>query len=905
MARRRSRARSALRRLRTGILPVPGQAAGLAAIVAVLAAALVSVSLMLGSAEEGTWERERARHAESALGATMHSFSLPRDAIPGGEGGEPSPTRFDRVGEFDDAVGEAAATAGLAPPVFQARLRSPLTTPTPGGVSRIQLLFRTGFEQHVDIIDGAISADGVLIPERLAAETALGVGDSLAADSQMGLSAVLPISGIYVEPTAPLPEFWAGQREVFLPKADPEKVDPVLPPPVLLAPRELALTTAAAVQEDVFLQWYIPLEEGIGVDEAHAAEVRFERLRRDLADADSTVFRLVWDEGFSQPVPGSVLPETLETVDETVDLLRPPVRAVGIGGAAAGVVLVGAWAGQRVRRRDDELRSLVARGISPGRIAVRGTGEAVLPLLVGAAAGATAARFLVRELGPSGRLPRETTELALIDLGIGIAASLVVVSVVTAMLASRLDRVDAGRATQRLFRVPWLPVTAAITVVTALPLVTDDGGPRRLDLLTLGVPLLMAAVAAGAITALLPRVGRRTDARLRRLPPAGSLALRRAITARGASRLVVVSTALALGLAVYAGALGDSSDRTIAAKSAVASPSDVVVPLVRRAVEDGPLPDGSSLVGTELGITLEPGDIEADLLVLDPDTFTSVAHWDDSLSGRPLDALIDAITEYDGDRLPVVVSGSLSEDVAPLGREFTLSFGRYYSLVVEVVGRADAFPGQQSHLPMMVADLNSVSAALTAAGRDPARVLERQVWATGEAGPVLDALVTAGFAYEESEIVAADEFTARPDVRAQAWSLAYLRGVSLAAGLLALIGIAMHALAQQRRRTVAALLLDRMGMSRRSADTATALEIGLLTGAAALVAVVVALPASALVLGLLDPVPTLLPDPLFTVPWGSLAVVLAGVVGVTVAGAWLVGRTARRTVAGEVLREAP
>jgi putative ABC transport system permease protein len=206
---------------------------------------------------------------------------------------------------------------------------------------------------------------------------------------------------------------------------------------------------------------------------------------------------------------------------------------------------------------------------------------------------------------------------------------------------------------------------------------------------------------------------------------------------------------------------------------------------------------------------------------------------------------------------------------------------------------------------MLVADLDSVSAALTAAGRDPTRVLERQVWATGEAAPVLDALATAGYVYEESEIQAADGFTARPDVRAQSWSLSYLRGVSLAAGLLALLGIAMHALAQQRRRTVAALLLARMGMTRRSADTATALEIGLLTGLAAVVATLVALPTSALVLGKLDPVPSLLPGPLFTVPWGSLAVVLAGVVVVTVGGALLVGRAARRTVAGEVLREAP
>ena len=73
---------------------------------------------------------------------------------------------------------------------------------------------------------------------------------------------------------------------------------------------------------------------------------------------------------------------------------------------------------------------------------------------------------------------------------------------------------------------------------------------------------------------------------------------------------------------------------------------------------------------------------------------------------------------------------------------------------------------------------------------------------------------------------------------------------------------------------------------------------------AALVAVAVALPSSALVLRALDPVPELQPDPLFAVPWGDLGAVLAGVVLVTVGGAALVGRTARRDTGGQVLRDA-
>ena len=117
-------------------------------------------------------------------------------------------------------------------------------------------------------------------------------------------------------------------------------------------------------------------------------------------------------------------------------------------------------------------------------------------------------------------------------------------------------------------------------------------------MLTLGIPLLACAVAAAALTTLLPSLGRRSDARLRRLPPAASLAVRRTLLAQGPSRLVVVTTALALGLVVYAGALSGSETRTIAAKAAVAAPSDVVVPLdPATTTERGPLPRGATLVG--------------------------------------------------------------------------------------------------------------------------------------------------------------------------------------------------------------------------------------------------------------------------------------------------------------------
>ena len=49
--------RSVLRRLRLGLIPLPGQAVGLTLLVAVLADVLVSPPLMIASAEQGTGER--------------------------------------------------------------------------------------------------------------------------------------------------------------------------------------------------------------------------------------------------------------------------------------------------------------------------------------------------------------------------------------------------------------------------------------------------------------------------------------------------------------------------------------------------------------------------------------------------------------------------------------------------------------------------------------------------------------------------------------------------------------------------------------------------------------------------------------------------------------------------------
>jgi putative ABC transport system permease protein len=259
-------------------------------------------------------------------------------------------------------------------------------------------------------------------------------------------------------------------------------------------------------------------------------------------------------------------------------------------------------------------------------------------------------------------------------------------------------------------------------------------------------------------------------------------------------------------------------------------------------------------------------------------------------------------------RVPVVAAGALPDGpVEAVGGQVTLDLGGY-QVPAQVVARAEAFPGQTSLRPLLVAPWDAYSAALEAVDRDPATLVERQVWARGEPGPVLDVLAAGGIApagtAADGGIRTAADFATRPELVAQTWSLGYLRAVALAAGLLGLVGLGLHAAASARQRAVAALLLARMGMTTRATAAAAALETGALALLAAAVAVAVGVPASALVLRLVDPLPTLPPDPVLAVPWSTVAAVLVGAAVVAGVAAALAARTVRTAALGQVMRDA-
>lgn len=890
-------ARRFLRRLRVALLPAPGQAVVLALLALVLGAALVSAPLVLASAEEGTWEQEQARRSAADLGVTIISSTLPMT-------GASSRGRIAQAGRLDEAVAETTEQTGLGTPERMVRLRDSLRVDLPGPVDlRSQLMHLTGWEDNIRLVEGEITDDGIVIPSRLAERAGIGPGGELSVLDVDGELVGLPVTGVYAEIEEPVTGFWAPQAYLFQPIRASVTGDPDEPPPLSLARQGAVIDVATEIGYDLLLEWTVPLPPGTDVDAARTAVRRSQDLQVQLVSPSRDVASIVTNAQLDRPVVRTELPTVLADVDRTVDLLGPPVRAVGTGAALAALVLVGAWAGQRVRQRHGELESLVVRGMSPAGGALRAAREALLPLVVGVIAGAAVGWALVRAVGPSSRFPDGTADGVLVPLAVGAGAALLLVVVVTAALVARLDQLGSGALSRSLGRIPWLAVTAAVAVVTAVPVV--KGEADGVGALVLALPLLVTIAVAGAVAAVLPRIARLAAPRLGPLPAGAFLALRRILSARGAARLVVVTTALSAGLVVYAGALGESASRTVSAKAAVVSGGETVVPLVRRTREPGPLPEGAALVGTERGVQMVPGDFEAEMLALDPDDAMDVIRWDDALADAPVEDLLRSLADHDGDRVPALLTGPLPDGVdVGVGTEMTLDFNSYYSLPLEVVGRAAAFPGQTGRGPMMVVRWVDVTAALESVDRDPRNVFEQQVWApTGERA-LLPALAASGYAFDVGEVRTADDFAAQPEVRAQAVSLDYLRAVALGAGLLGLLGVALHALAQQRRRTVAALLLARMGLSRGAADRSAALETGLLAALGAFVAVAVALPTSALVVRLLDPAPALLPGVLFTVPRNAIAAVLAGAAVVTVVVGLLVARAARRSSAGEVLRDA-
>jgi hypothetical protein len=292
---------------------------------------------------------------------------------------------------------------------------------------------------------------------------------------------------------------------------------------------------------------------------------------------------------------------------------------------------------------------------------------------------------------------------------------------------------------------------------------------------------------------------------------------------------------------------------------------------------------------------LLPGEVPFDILGVDASTLAEAAYWDPSFADEPLAELASRLTASDGGPVPVLlVQGS--GDPTSMRTAQT-------ELPIEVVGRADAFPGMSGDDPVLVVDTATVESRVDAQGNPFLSANARtEYWIRGDPGEVLAAM-------SELEAFPLSTLTARevrdvPFIRAAIETFAMLNVLGLAAALLVAGVLVVYLQARQRARSVSNVLSLRMGMSDGQAAAALVLELGAILLAAFLLGGALGSIAGALVVPLLDPLQTIPPDPIFAVPVSVIVWTTVAVAVVAVVGGWLVHRRAAAVDLGEVLRVA-
>ncbi len=884
------------------LLRLPTLGAALAAGALVLSLATASAPLFLASAGNAAVTLSLRGVTPEAAGLTVETAGMPDRQT---------------FRPADAALRQATAGVGhlVEPTLFG--LASVFGASANGQQARARMLTRDGFREHIEVVDSVPGTRGVWVPDALAEQLRLEAGETLT----LGFGeqeAQAQVAGTYVDlRSARLTPFWQPLAPLFVTR-DTQGLEPP-PPPMLLADIDAFLSAGRALPPAAF-RWQAPLEfAGLTLPQLRATRAQLDRVGVDVADA-STALGQPFDglSAYGPPVTRSALDAVVGEVDETDAVLRGPVSLLSLAGRAVALVVVAAAAAFAVQRRRVEHQVLAAAGETPWATGSRAGVEALVPVLLGAAAGLALAVWTVNVLGP-GAPADASVRTGAVGAVLGNAALAVVVfAVVTPVAARRAQATAAAAPGRRLAaRLPWEAVLLALAAASYYEVVASGadavavelGAPPRIDALVLAFPLLFIAGCAGlagrALRRLLPHLRRAGNG----WRPSLYLAARQLAGASRAALLLVVASSLAVGIGVYAATLVATTQRTVQAKSQVLVGSDVSAE-----VRPDAIPAASGRFPSTLAqfqrATLDDR-LEVDILGVDPATLPAAVNWDDRFADQPLPELLAAL-EADTGRLPVLAVGS------GIGDQPTLRDADY-GVALQVVARPRAFPGASDRRPLLVVDARRYVEAVDAASQSSigaALLFEPRTWLRGDPGAIVAALEADGVGATNSASVALSGFTSSnppqvltaqqvaggPGLAGLGWTFGYLQALGLAAALLAVIGLLLYLQARQAEREVSYALSSRMGLSRGTNRLAVAVEVAGMLAVALTSGTVPALAAAWLINTRLDPLPQVPPAPLFTVPAVLLLIVVAALPVLAWCGAILVQRAADRTNVADVLR---
>jgi putative ABC transport system permease protein len=507
---------------------------------------------------------------------------------------------------------------------------------------------------------------------------------------------------------------------------------------------------------------------------------------------------------------------------------------------------------------------------------------------------------LVRGVGPSGALAGRASNEALWAAGVAWVAS--VVAIATVSTVSFLRQSEHHRTRLRfLGSLPWELALIALSLLILQRLrsggavvVDPTLGTKAPSLLLFAFPFAflagsVALVARGVVLALRWARGRSAG-----WGTPAYLAVHRLAARSRLTLLLIAAAGLCLGLFVQAQTVARSMEVTVDAKAGVYVGSDVQARIdsVNETPERFPLPL------TRVVRRIQAGELRTavpfDLLAIDPETFATTAFWDPAFASEPLETLLGRVAAPFEGTLPVVMAS------APNAFPDSITIDRE-TVPIEIVGRADAFPGMTSLRPLVVVDERRLLEAFEGLPNPLAGAnASDELWIRGDPASVRTALPELSFVPDL--VLTADEVKDIPYIAAVIDTFLVMNGLGLLAAILVVAAMLMYLQARQRSEIVSYGLSLRMGMRSSRHLLAIATEVGAMLVVSFAAGSALAIVAARLTIPLLDPIEAVPPEPFSVVPAVVVAITAPVLLLVAFAGGWLTERRARAADLGQVMR---